>query len=353
MKRSLSAVAALALLGACNGTQPFFDGENAPWINAPDEGSFAEELPPAEEAPTPTGRIQRYEARDGNGGGYARDIRYNSSDDTFYVNNLAFDGENTYQRGTNVPSLADGEFNVYDAEITVADYLTGDTIRQIVPYRAIYAESTNTALDDDGNVVPRSRFAIVRTGGYSDFGFGGFVYMRDGGVSLPPENTTGQAGFEGKYAGIRIFNGVSGLEFTEADVEIAIDFDDFDANNTVRGLLYNRTVYDANGAAVPLGNYYESPDDQLPYPDLPFVIREGVDNFNEDGEMFGLVENSRYDPYSLKTVVYETGEYYAVMAGDLNDPADGGEIVGIIVIDSVDPRTDKPAQETGGFIVYR
>jgi hypothetical protein len=353
MKRSLSAVAALALLGACNGTQPFFDGENAPWINAPDEGSFAEELPPAEEAPTPTGRIQRYEARDGNGGGYARDIRYNSSDDTFYVNNLAFDGENTYQRGTDVASLAAGAFNVYDADIQVNDYLTGDPINQIVPYRAIYAESTNTALDDDGNVVPRSRFAIVRTGGYTGYGFGGFVYMRDGGVTLPPESTTGQAGFTGKYAGIRIFDGIDRLEFSEADIEIAIDFDDFDANNTVRGKLFNRVAYNESGSAVALGNSYES--GELPYPDLPFVIREGVDNFNEDGEMFGLVQNSRYDPYTDEMVEYESGKYFGVMAGDLNDPADGGEIVGIIVIDSFDPRAgiEKNAQETGGFIVYR
>lgn len=352
MKRSLSAVAALALLGACNGTQPFFDGENAPWINAPDEGSFAEELPPAEEAPAPTRRIQRYEAENDSGGGYARDIRYNEGDDTFYVNNLAFDGENTYQRGTAIPSLAAGAFNVYDAEITVNDYLTGNAIDQI-EYRAIYAESTNTATDDDGNVVPRSRFAIVRTGDYSGYGFGGFVYMRDGAVSLPPDNTTGQAGFTGKYAGLRIFDGISKMELTEADIKIDIDFDDFDANNTVKGRLYNRAAYNPDGTAVVLGDDYDA--GELPYGDLPFVIAEGVDNFNEDGEMFGSVRNTRLDLNSGTQVEYETGKYYGIMAGDLNDPADGGEIVGIIVIDSFDPRDgiEKQVQETGGFIVYR
>jgi len=149
--------------------------------------------PPAEEAPSATRRIQRYGEQNDSGGGYARDIRYNADNDTFFVNNLAFDGENTYQRGTDIPSLAAGAFNVYDADIQVADYLTGNAIGQIVPYRAIYAESTNTTVDDDGNTVPRSRFAIVRTGGYTGFGFGGFIYMRDGGITLPPENTTGQA----------------------------------------------------------------------------------------------------------------------------------------------------------------
>lgn len=353
MKRSLSAVAVLTLLGACNGTQPFFDGTNAPWINAPDEGSFAEELPPAEEAPSATRRIQRYEEQNDSGGGYARDIRYNADNDTFFVNNLAFDGENTYQRGTDIPSLAAGAFNVYDADIQVADYLTGNAIGQIVPYRAIYAESTNTTVDDDGNTVPRSRFAIVRTGGYTGFGFGGFIYMRDGGVTLPPENTTGQAGFTGKYAGMRVFNGIAKLELTEADIEIAIDFDDFDANNTVKGRLFNRVAYNPDGTAVVLGPNYLA--GELPYDPLPFDIAEGVDNFNEDGEMFGTLSNTRLDLQSGNQVEYETGKYYGIMAGDLTDAADGGEIVGIIVIDSIDPRDgiEKPVQETGGFIVYR
>jgi hypothetical protein len=177
--------------------------------------------------------------------------------------------------------------------------------------------------------------------------------MRDGAVSLPPDNTTGQAGFTGKYAGLRIFDGIAKMELTEADIKIDIDFDDFDANNTVKGRLYNRAAYNPDGTAVVLGDDYDA--GELPLGDLPFVIAEGVDNFNEDGEIFGSVRNTRLDLNSGTQVEYETGKYYGIMAGDLNDPADGGEIVGIIVIDSFDPRDriEKQVQETGGFIVYR
>ncbi len=43
-----------------------------------------------------------------------------------------------------------------------------------------------------------------------------------------------------------------------------------------------------------------------------------------------------------------------MIAGDATDPSDGGEIVGVIVIESEDPRYEGvTAQETGGFILYR
>ena len=51
--------------------------------------------------------------------------------------------------------------------------------------------------------------------------------------------------------------------------------------------------------------------------------------------------------------VYEFGTYYGVIAGDTTTNP-GGEIVGVIVVESDDPRYQGvTAQETGGFILYR
>jgi hypothetical protein len=202
--------------------------------------------------------------------------------------------------------------------------------------------STNTA---DGE--PRTSFAIVRTGGYVGYGFGGFVYERNGEVVLP-ELGAGQAVFRGDYAGMRVFDGIGGLEFTRGDMEIAIDFNDFNANEAVQGLLSNRRAFDINGASILLG----TGDDDLQLPDLPFVIQEGAQSLNDNGELSGEVANSIVD--SSGTVSeYETGTYYGIIAGDTTDAGDGGEIVGVLVFESTDPRFDVTVQETGGFIVYR
>ena len=50
---------------------------------------------------------------------------------------------------------------------------------------------------------------------------------------------------------------------------------------------------------------------------------------------------------------YEAGNYYAVISGDATQ---GGadEVVGIIVVEADDPRSDGvTVRESGGFILYR
>ena len=187
----------------------------------------------------------------------------------------------------------------------------------------------------------------MRTGGYVGYGFGGFIYERNGEVVLPDAGS-GQAVFTGDYAGMRVFDGQGGLEFTRGDMEVAIDFNDFNANEAVRGVLTNRAAFDVDGNRIQLGGT----DDDLVLPDLPFVIQEGAQSLNDDGEIAGEVANSRVtDSGSVEP--YEAGTYYGIIAGDLTDRNDGGEIVGVLVIESTDPRFDIQVQETGGFIVYR
>ena len=112
---------------------------------------------------------------------------------------------------------------VYAAVDIAYDALDGDPIDQNGPYRAIIGVSDNLV-----NGEPRIAFAIVRTGGYAEYGFGGFIYERNGGVTLPIAR---QAYFEGEYAGVRIYQNRIGLELTTGDIAVDIDFSDFNAND--------------------------------------------------------------------------------------------------------------------------
>jgi hypothetical protein len=336
----------LGLLSACGDGQPLFDEEvdggtdGTDGTDGGDDGDLDSglELPPGTTDPNADDRITRYEARDDQGGGYVTDVSYDSRTDTFRVDNLGFDGANVYARGEAVSSM--NGFAVYEADVQVSDSLTGQPIGQIVPYRALLGISDNRVGDD-----ARTSFAIVRTGGYVNYGFGGFIYERNGGVVLP---TSGQARFSGDYAGMRVFDQRGGLEYTRGDMVVAIDFEDFNSGPAVQGQITNRQAFDSNGNAIPLGG-----QDQLVLPTLNFVIQEGVSTLDDNGEMTGELNNFTRDD-SGALVLYESGYYYAVVAGDATDSSDGGEIVGIIVIESEDPRYEGVvAQETGGFILYR
>lgn len=345
MIRLIAVATTLALLTACGDGQPFFDdgGTGGGGTDGGGDGGGGGgggvggdgSLPPGTDDPSSASRIFRYEAIDANGGGYVRDVSYNATDDTFSVDNLAFDGgANVYQRGTLVSSM--GKYAVYEADALAFDSVTGKEIEQL-EYRAIYGVSKNTTRVGGADVA-RSRFAIVRTGSYQDYGFGGFVYERNGEVKLP---TTGQATYRGDYAGIRVFQNLSNLEYTSADLKIDVDFDDFNTGSGVKGVLTNRKVFSVDGSPVTTG----TGDNMLAAPPLRFVIQPGV--LDTNGEMTGSVESriSKDD----KLEVYETGKYYGIIGGPR-----ANEIVGVIVMESEDPRFEGvTAQETGGFIVYR
>ena len=93
MKKSLLPLLSLLALTACGGAPASFvpGGGTDPEIELPDgltgtNGSG--------------GALERYEARDGNGGGYAEDIRYDKDKDEFFVDNLAFDVTSVIVPGT-------------------------------------------------------------------------------------------------------------------------------------------------------------------------------------------------------------------------------------------------------------
>jgi hypothetical protein len=291
-------------------------------------------LPPGTESPTRDTTITRYEAEDGNGSGFVTDVTYSSGSDTFTVDNLAFDGAGAYTRGSAVGSL--GPFAVYEGPSAFVDTQSGTTIPQFL-HRAIYGVSPSG----------QTEFAIVRTGSFVDYGFGGFIYQRNVSVTLPQ---SGQAAYAGKYAGLRDFATHSGIEFTSGDMNLFIDFDDFNNGAGVRGYVYNRAIFDVNGDDVTDDVLAALTEDsgvsQTVLPTLVFSVAAGVMDAN--GEMTGGVSSSYTDDGGA-TQVLETGNYYGIVAGD-----DAEEIVGMIVVTSTDPRDPGgEVRETGGFIVYR
>jgi len=343
MTRILTSLSLLALLAACGDGQPFFDNTDLDNQDAEiadnaddtigDGGDIdADSLLAGTDSPTDSGAIFRYETNKDNGGGLVTDVSYDAGTDTFTVDNIGFDGANVYQRGAAVDSL--GVYAVFDANQTEADFLTGNPVGQIVPYRAVVGTSVNTV-----DAAPRTTFALVRTGGYVSYGFGGYVYERAGGVTLP---TSGQATFAGEYGGVRTFAKQSGLRFVTGDMTLAIDFDDFNANNAIRGRVENRVVFFEDGSVDSAANNS----------DIGWIIVEGTDTLTSNGEIVSEVFTTRTgDSGQLET--YFEGTFNGIIAGDTLSAGDGGEIVGIINMIAEDEDLEISIQETGGAILYR
>jgi hypothetical protein len=367
MNRITATLMLTLMLAACGDGQPFFQDEattddttddgatdggtndsDASGGDNPDNEAGATDIlntgtvrPPLAANLVQRGDIVRTEARGENAqsGGFVSSIEYDSVNDRLIVDGIGFDGANTYSRGDPISQLA--SYQVYEGDVTATDSLTGDPINQITPYRTIYGVSRNS-LDTN---EPRTSFSITRTGGYVDFGFGGYIYGRVGDTVLP---TTGQAQFTGDYAGIRVFQNRGGLELTRGDVIVAIDLRDFNQNDAVRGRIFNRSAFNSDGSAISLDGVGE-----LALPTISFALEGTGTDLQDSGEFSGELRNARVnDEGALEE--YETGNYYAILSGDATDIADGGEVVGVFVVESEDPRYDGViAQETGGFIAYR
>ena len=363
LKNQIISLALIAGIAACSGGNPFqedtsTDGGATDGGTVGDgEGTGIERdgIPPGTVSPSPGDSLFRSEpavAGDGvdQGNGTATGFNYNSADDTFTIDNLAFDGDRPYDRGTLVSSLNNGEFAVYEAPAVAIDPVNDQAINQL-GYRAVYGVSRNRITNADGTTsnTPTTQFAIVRTGSYIDYGFGGFIYQRDNGVNLP---NTLQATFRGRSAGLRDASNAGGLQYTTADVTIDIDFDDFNDGATIRGdgvkgRIFNRRIIDLDGNDITSTIANTLGDGITSIPDAVFVV--GPDVLDDNGDLITEIQSSltfTNDVGVTTSVPYETGQFYAIVAGD-----DPDEIVGVFVLET--QNQDINARDTGGFIVYR
>ncbi|MGD9917373.1 MAG: hypothetical protein AB7U46_05095 [Paenirhodobacter sp.] len=330
MKMQVLPFLALMALASCGG--PAVVGGSDSGTDSGTDGGISSDgtLPPGTDSPSASRGIVRYEAQDDSGNGYATGFTYNKTDDTFLVDNLAFDGADTpYTRGTKVSSL--GRFAVYEGPDLYPDDVTGVPIGQFT-HRALYAVS------DSGNV----ELAIVRTGAYVNYGFGGFIYQRNGSVTLP---TSGQAAYSGEYAGLRDFEGRAGLEYVRGDMTMAIDFEDFNDGNAVRASVTNRRVYDIDGNDITTDIMSAMGSTASVLPTITFDVGPGV--MTSNGEIAGQAHSYTADASGAITT-FESGNYYAIVSGD-----NAEEVVGIIVVTATDPRGAYTTRETGGFLLTR
>ncbi|KEJ90317.1 hypothetical protein [Sulfitobacter donghicola] len=355
MKKQVISLALVAGIAACSGGNPFeeaavvdentTDGETVG--DGEGTGIDRDGIPPGTVSPSPGDALFRSEPTvDGDGvdqgNGTANGFQYNSEDDTFTVDNLAFDGDRPYDRGTLVSSLNNGEFAVYEAPVSATDPVNNQTINQL-GYRLVYGVSRNRIANSDGTAsdAPTTQFAIVRTGSYIDYGFGGFIYQRDNGVSLPD---TLQATFSGRSAGLRDASNAGGLQYTTADVTVDIDFDDFNDGTTIRGdgvkgRIYNRRIIDLDGTDITASVAGTLGEDNTTIPDAVFTV--GPDVLDDNGDLITDIQSQLPDG-----TIYEEGKFYAIVAGDNPD-----EIVGVFVLEA--QGQDITSRDTGGFIVYR
>lgn len=344
---------ALALLAACDGN-PFAPDPVAPEPE-PDPGSIST-LPGTTPARA-SASITRFEGKnvgpndtDVNGNGFAfqnGQIGINP-DNTFTVDNLAFDGDNVYARDTAPDGALPTSVRAFAAAATTNDPMTGVAVDQMT-YRALYGASA----------TGRSQFAIVRTGAYVPYGFGGFIYARTGGVTLP---TAGDASYTGTYSALRDADGVPAdgekLTYVVGNMLMTIDFDDFNASESgvskagaVRGRVTGRRVYDLSGNDITQDVIDQiEADNNLSsnamgglLPVLVFDVGPGV--IDTRGEIEGGIASS-IPTSDGGSEGFESGTYYAVLSG-----ANADEVVGVIVTTSV--VNDVTLRETGGFILLR
>lgn len=301
--------------------------------------------PPGTQNPTPNTAIVRYEEMDANGNGFAQAPTYQADTDSFVIDNLAFDGPNEYSRDDEVPSLGpvggQGPFYVYESAETVIDPENGKEIEQL-QHKAIYALSTSGATEA----------VVVRTGGYRDYGFGGFVYRRNDGNSVVIP-TTGQARFDGDYAGLRDFSGREGLEYAVGKIQLDIDFEDFNGNyaqDAIKGEIYDRRIYDTSGNDLTQSilDTLNADAEGTVYTSLPVIrLDVGPNTIDANGEAVGSLGSDRV--VSGDEQDYMAGTYYAILSGDSPD-----EITGVVVIEGEDVLLDDgTVRETGVFTADR
>ncbi|MBZ0127964.1 MAG: hypothetical protein K8F59_02500 [Rhodobacteraceae bacterium] len=136
----------------------------------------------------------------------------------------------------------------------------------------------------------------VGTGDYVGYGHGGSIYGRTGTTTVP---TTGIGRFTGRYAGLMTFDGTGGIQRTEGDLNLDVDF----ADARVEGVVNNRM----NVTTATAQN------------DVILATTTIV-----DGRFTGGTATS----YDLAGDAVETGTYEGLIGG-----ATGLEVAGVIILD--------------------
>ena len=221
---------------------------------------------------------------------------YDATKDEIHINNLPFDLSGTYAA---IEGLTVGGQQVYKN--------TGGA----QSYYAIYVQGRNAA----------TAASVVATDSWLDYGYAGTMFRGTG--TLP--NAT-EATYRGTYQGIRVYEGADERHgFSTGDVEMVVDFEDFDDVGAVSTRIGNRVAYDENGAV--LGN-------------LPGLAT--VDTHHEDG----VIQETDISEGIGDSATGATGTLAGIFGG-----TNGNQIAGVLVLEGPDALTGDDVRETGAFVI--
>lgn len=267
------------------------------------------------ENPTAAGSIVRLHAGDPEDDYTlsADSVEVQDGGDTLIITGMPFDGdEDRYvsfeTAGTN------GDFTVYrNEQMQATDPLSGIPIGQ-ARYLAVHQESA------DGLTYVT---VVASTHNTENRNLEGFIYGRNGGVTLP---TVNQAGYGGDYAGVRFFDdsNTTQVEYVSGTMTMAIDFENLNSPGALYFSVANRQAFDEDGNLLgnltPIGGFAEN-----------FVI-DPQGEFQAEGET-GIVNAAVFDEDEGEYVANGTisvgdGTIHGVLAGD-----NAQTIVGTIVLE--------------------
>lgn len=224
-------------------------------------------------------------------------VLYNAANDTLSINNLPFDLSGLYQR---VSALDRNGFRAYQNASGSKTYV------------ALYSNS----------VTGNTHAGVVGTGDYLTYGYGGTVFGNSGNVVMP---ASGEAIYDGKYAAVRVYD-TGGYGFADGDVNMSVDFNDFDTVGAVDTVVTNRHAYDSSGAL--LGN-------------LP-TLSGTTTQFNGN-----LIKSTTVKEILAGGATGSSGTLTGIFGGP-----NGNEVAGVIVLTGKDPLSTANTKETGAFILY-
>lgn len=279
--------------------------------------------------------------------------------DSIRVSGIPFDGNDIYDRDPGglgafafYRNAVDEVFDAYD--------INGDPITQ--------SENIAIHADSENGLVYVTLFARA------DLETSGFVYGRNGGVSIPPrllEDDFGQANYSGDYMALRRFTDddqpVAGLQFVFADMSMEIDFREVNSPGALRFDITNRRLLDENGVQIgtlaAIGGIAENwaLDAQGEF--------QATGSATDEGSPVA-VYNSDTDAYEPSLVNDEqvylsqgSGDISGLIAGSNAESIagtltleDGGNVIGTVDIDGttyvvLDPNIK--VTETGAFVLDR
>lgn len=250
------------------------------------------------------------------------DMTYDPLTDELVLNNLPFDGDNTYARNAPLSAAIGSPFGAYESVGGTSDYY------------AVFRRSGSGY----------SQVGTVGTDQYVSFGFGGAAAQRlDGTGALPTANS--QYLFTGEYAAVRTIidpDTGSQLQYVAGTATIEVDVEDFDDTGAVEGIIADRTFFDNNGVQL------------TDLDDVDFISLATAD-INFDNWTIASSTATAYSRADLSSGA--SGSWQGLFAGP-----NGEEVAGIVVVSGsgpigIDATTgdfeEVQVRETGGFIASR